>query len=297
MAEQQAVSADLMVEVGDFIADVAGVKLSVSGSNLTLKNNKDEALSTVTVGGGTGDYDDLTDKPSINSETLSGNKTSADIGVADAVHSHDADDITSGTLDAARIPDLSGTYAAATHSHGDITSGGDITAAAATVASGDMIVINDDSASKVTNGPAFGSDTTKYLRNDGVWDVPAGGGSSDTGWQDITPASGWTNYSAERKVQYRKIGSIVEIRGAVKRASSSITLNETYQTIFTLPSGARPDRDVSAICQASGVKIWHLQINSSGVVQAGRMRTMNTTTYQQATTSEWMVFDVTFMAG
>jgi len=32
-------------------------------------------------GGGSSDYDDLTDKPQINSVTLSGNKTSADLGL------------------------------------------------------------------------------------------------------------------------------------------------------------------------------------------------------------------------
>lgn len=35
-------------------------------------------------GGGTGDYDDLTDKPSVNGVTLSGNKTAADLGLAPA---------------------------------------------------------------------------------------------------------------------------------------------------------------------------------------------------------------------
>ena len=58
--------------------------------------------------------------------------------------------------------------AATSHAHGDITSGGDITASSATVAPGDCIVINDDSENKITNGPAFGSDTTKFLRNDGT---------------------------------------------------------------------------------------------------------------------------------
>lgn len=33
-------------------------------------------------------------------------------------------------------------------------------------------------ANTITNGPQLGSDTTKYLRNDGTWAVPAGGGSS-----------------------------------------------------------------------------------------------------------------------
>ena len=64
--------------------------------------------------------------------------------------------------------------AATSHSHGNITSGGDITATAPTVASGDCLVINDDSASKITNGPAFGTSTSTYLRNDGTWGTPAG---------------------------------------------------------------------------------------------------------------------------
>ena len=64
--------------------------------------------------------------------------------------------------------------AASSHAHGNITSGGDITATAPTIASGDCLVINDDSASKITNGPSFGTDTTKYLRNDGGWEVPSG---------------------------------------------------------------------------------------------------------------------------
>jgi len=64
--------------------------------------------------------------------------------------------------------------AASSHAHGNITSGGDITATAPTVASGDKLVINDESESKVTNGPAFGTSTSTYLRNDGTWGTPAG---------------------------------------------------------------------------------------------------------------------------
>ena len=60
------------------------------------------------------------------------------------------------------------------HTHGNITSDGDITATAPTVASGDKIIINDESASKITNGPSFGTSTTTYLRNDGTWGTPSG---------------------------------------------------------------------------------------------------------------------------
>ena len=45
-------------------------------------------------GGGTDDYTELTNKPQINNVTLTGNKTSSQIGVADAVHTHTVSQIT-----------------------------------------------------------------------------------------------------------------------------------------------------------------------------------------------------------
>lgn len=58
--------------------------------------------------------------------------------------------------------------AESSHVHGNITSGGDITATAA-IASGDRLVINDESASKVTNSSiTFGSNTNQYLANNGT---------------------------------------------------------------------------------------------------------------------------------
>ena len=68
--------------------------------------------------------------------------------------------------------------AAASHAHGNITNAGDITTSS-TIASGDRLVINDQSASKVTNSSiVFGNSSTQYLANDGTWqNVPSGGSS------------------------------------------------------------------------------------------------------------------------
>jgi hypothetical protein len=58
--------------------------------------------------------------------------------------------------------------APASHAHGNITSGGDITTNS-TIAAGDRLVINDESASKITNSSiTFGDNTTTFLRNDGT---------------------------------------------------------------------------------------------------------------------------------
>jgi hypothetical protein len=60
----------------------------------------------------------------------------------------------------------------------------------------------------------------------------------DTGWIDVTFDTDWINYGepAYRRVQYRKIGSQVSIRGLAK----SNVARTTGVPIFTLPVGFRP---------------------------------------------------------
>ena len=50
----------------------------------------------------------------------------------------------------------------------------------ATIASGDKLVIRDTSDSNIAKSSSitFGSDTSTYLRNDGTWGTPSGGGGS-----------------------------------------------------------------------------------------------------------------------
>ena len=60
------------------------------------------------------------------------------------------------------------------HTHGNITNGGDITTTA-TIASGDRLVINDESESKINNSSiTFGTSTTTFLTNKGTWATPVG---------------------------------------------------------------------------------------------------------------------------
>lgn len=58
----------------------------VSGTNIkTVNNNSLLGSGNITISGGSGgtsDYDDLTNKPSINNVTLTGNKTTSDLGIS-----------------------------------------------------------------------------------------------------------------------------------------------------------------------------------------------------------------------
>ena len=111
------------------------------------------------------------------------------------------------------------TYAASTHAHGDITSGGDITAAAPTIASGDKLVINDESASKITNGPSFGTDSTKFLCNDGTWSVPPSGAQMSAMTVSLISA-GWSSNQKTLSVPGVTESSIVIVTPAPASVSA-----------------------------------------------------------------------------
>ena len=117
--------------------------------------------------------------------------------------------------------------ASASHSHGNITSGGDITATAPTIASGDQIIINDNSASKITNGPTFdGSTTTTALTPKGTWETFSkfSGSYNDLSDKPTIP----TNTDEKIKLTSQSTsGTYPLIFGP-----TSITSNSTYQGYY-----------------------------------------------------------------
>jgi hypothetical protein len=64
------------------------------------------------------------------------------------------------------------------HTHGNISNTGTITSTTVTPADQDRILIADNSASgSIERGIIIGTSTTTFLRNDGQWTTPAGGGT------------------------------------------------------------------------------------------------------------------------
>lgn len=73
-----------------------------------------------------------------------------------------------------KISDFPTEMTPSSHTHGNITNSGDITTTS-TIANGDRLVINDESASKVTNSSiTFGTSETTFLTNKGTWATPSG---------------------------------------------------------------------------------------------------------------------------
>lgn len=70
----------------------------------------------------------------------------------------------------------------------------------------------------------------------GVYEMTA-----DSGWKTLPLASGISAYSDAQLPQYRKIGEVVYLRGAVK----GVDANETV--VATLPTGHRPTQTHSYV--------------------------------------------------
>lgn len=112
--------------------------------------------------------------------------------------------------------------AASSHTHGNITSAGDITTTA-TIANGDRLVINDESASKVTNSSiTFGTSTSKVLSNSGTWvDLPTSLPASDV--SDWAKADTKPSYTASEVGAIDTAGTGLSKSGTTLNHSNSVT--------------------------------------------------------------------------
>lgn len=135
------------------------------------------------------------------------------------------------------------------HTHGNITNAGDITTTA-TIASGDRLVINDESASKINNSSiTFGTSTTTFLRNDGTWATPAGGSSTKivTGRTSqftakssstTTAVANHSGFSSTPKV----VGTFYSLSSTTNQLVLMITSQTATSTTFTIRNNGTAER-------------------------------------------------------
>lgn len=111
----------------------------------------------------------------------------------------------------------------------------------------------------------------------------------DSGWKTATLTSDFVKYDDkdDNIPQYKKIGKLVEVRGAVS-PTSAITGSADAKTIFTLPEGYRPPKQVSILSPGSGANQWLLTITAAGLVRFARYN--NGAGYVDASTTTWLPF-------
>ena len=171
----------------------------------------------------------------------------------------EADDIPSLTV--SKISDFPSTMTPSSHTHGNITNAGDITTTA-TIASGDRLVINDESASKVTNSSiTFGTSETTYLTNKGTWKTP------DYPVTSVNTKTGAVSLTASDVGALPDTTEVPTATSDLTNDSGFITSSDIPVTSVNTKTGAvsLSASDVGALPDSTDVTKWNgVELNKSG---------------------------------
>lgn len=120
--------------------------------------------------------------------------------------------------------------------------------------------------------------------------------SGDSGWHDLTITGDFAPYDSgvrpEIVPQYRKVGKIVEVVGALAPTKNG-TGSNTKLAFARLPEGYRPVQQVNIVCHGSSRSLWLLQIEKNGTLYFSRYADGNA--YASYTPDHWLPFNATFM--
>lgn len=95
--------------------------------------------------------------------------------------------------------------------------------------------------------------------------------TNDTGWMSISYSNNFQAYSSSDTIRYRRVGDMVEIRGACK-PKTTITSSVTEYTIGNIGKANAPSSRVRVLCQGSGTASWFLVVNTNGDLTFSRYR-------------------------
>lgn len=121
----------------------------------------------------------------------------------------------------------------------------------------------------------------------------------DSGWKTPSISSSLFVYGSDsyNAIKYRKVGKVVDIRGAVSPASTSTLANGDAVTVFTLPQAYRPSYTRTYVCHGSERDVFMVQVQSGGDVTISRYRSTTSTSNAYPTsvaTTNWLPISVTF---
>lgn len=113
----------------------------------------------------------------------------------------------------------------------------------------------------------------------------------DTGWKDVSFSSGFAHHSETDRVRYRRVGKVVELRGAVKNTNQISANTET--TVATISdTTCRPSKRVTYRQQGTGINTFVVTINTNGTIAINRY---GTTSYIAIPSNSWLNVHTTFL--
>ena len=107
-------------------------------------------------------------------------------------------------------------------------------------------------------------------------------------------ASGWETYGNTEPPTVRRQGRVVQFVWACN-PTADILLNTTQQTVCTIPVGFRPSTNFYCLCQGSGTSFYQLGISTNGNVMVSRLRDIDGTGFETATSSMWFPLSATWV--
>ena len=124
----------------------------------------------------------------------------------------------------------------------------------------------------------------------------------DSGWVtvDLSNSTSFNHYSNSWLLQYRRIGNIVHLRGAVtpkkKLTGLGYDIEESTPLVTTLPSECWPNQTESAVCQGSSMNRHLVQITTEGKLYAGLRygTTTITNTLEPGSSGLWLTCNMTY---
>lgn len=245
----------------------AGTNMTSSFADGTL------TLNATGGGGGTSDYDDLTDKPSINNVTLSGNKTAAELGLG--TYSKPSGGIPASDLASAVQNKLDKTV---------------VVSDSQPIAAENKLWVDTDAGA----GSSYQVPTVAEMEAaDAQVAAEIGSKIADSGWKNLTLTSAFAVYATSSVAQYRKIGNLVMLRGQIK-PTSEIAASTTNTIMSTLPTGFRSGLALTFVCQGSDVNRWALTIYANGDLGVARY---GKAALAAIPANTWLSFNVMFFVG
>lgn len=115
----------------------------------------------------------------------------------------------------------------------------------------------------------------------------------DTGWQDVTFADGYSNYyESSYKVQYRRVGKVVHIRGVFKNLDA-VTPSSTYVKFASMTdSSCFPSSREFQVQQGTDANKFYLIVDTTGELKFTRY---GTTSYDtEIAVGSWLHCYITY---
>lgn len=137
---------------------------------------------------------------------------------------------------------------------------------------------HNQASSTITDSNTYtniGNSSTNQESINTAIDTKLGTYTHDTGWQDMSFGTGFDHYgTVDWKAEYRRVGKVVSVRGAVKNTNAFTPNTDNGTTICTIgDTSCRPSKIYQFVQNGSAMNRMLMRINTNGTINIFRYGT------------------------